>query len=257
MSNSKGNNFPLWGVNNAYQVFAVDNSGAVKTMSKENFAFSVSVSADGTVWALSTTPDPDGGGAKIFWSNGDDQWNEINTPDPGALRIAGAEGDTCLYLTYDGEVRLLDTNSNNKVYYKNQSLIDFDYGEGMIWGIFPEKPGDIPTLHYSDYNNLNWKEFAGNISPYSISVGYAGDCYGIQDLSPKYYSKDGQSTGSAGAGLDGKSLQISFKNWSYVLSTDANLDGNLVYEWVDTQGGVFQATAVRGISIAASYHVKS
>ena len=130
MSNSKGNTYPVWGVNPDFQVFAVDKSGTVHSKSKVDFAYSVAVSEDGTVWALSSTPDPDGGGSKIFWSNGDGNWTEINTSDPGGVRIAGGQNDTCIYLTWDGDLRLLDTNTNNKSIYNNPSLVEFDYGGG-------------------------------------------------------------------------------------------------------------------------------
>lgn len=257
MSNSKGNAYPVWGVNINFQVFAVDASGKVHAKSNENFATSVAISEDGTVWALSITPDPDGGGAKLFWSNGDGQWTEIDTPDPGGIQVSGAKDDTCLYLTYDGELRLLDTNANNKVFYTNEYLVEFDYGGGMIWALFPDKPGGMATLHYSDYNTLDWKEFEGQVYPFSLSVSYSGDCYGVNDFNPMYYSKDGKSSGSAGSGLDRETVQISFKNWTYALSTDINSEGNLICEWVDTKGGTFEGIGVRGSRIAASYFRKS
>ena len=77
MSNQKGNQYPLWGINNNYEVFVLKTDGSTETMSKNDFAMDIAVSEDGTVWVLSTEPDPDGGGAKIYWSNGDNTWNEI------------------------------------------------------------------------------------------------------------------------------------------------------------------------------------
>ena len=256
MSNSKGNVYPVWGVNPDFEVFAIDSNGQVHSKSAQNFAFSVCVSEDGTVWVLSTQADPDGGGAKLYWSNGDGNWTEITTDDPGGISISGGQDDTCIYLSTGGDLRLVDTNSNNKSIYQNDQLIEFDYGGSMIWALFPKSVGKIATLHYADYNALQWKEFEGGIYPYSLSVDYDGNCHGIEDFNPMYYSKDGKSSGSGGSGADGKSLQYTFKNWSYVLSTDANQDGNLILEWVDEAGGQFQPTANRASKIAASYFHK-
>lgn len=257
MSNSKGNAFPLWGINIDYQVFAVDTSGNVHSKSKRDFAYSVAVSEDGTVWALSIAPDPDGGGSKLFWSDGDGNWTEINTSDPGGVRVCGGQNDTCIYSTGNGDLRLLDTNTNNKLIYSNPSLVEFDYGGGILWGILPNKEGGIPTLHYSDSNNINWKEFAGSVSPYGLSANYEGNCAATFSFNPMVYSKDGSSSYSGGSGLEGKAMQATFKNWNFVLSIEANENGNLIYEWVDEQGGSFEQTNARASQIAASYHKNS
>lgn len=255
MSNTKGNQYPLWGINNNFQVFAIDTTGKTHAMSNENFAMNISVSEDGTVWISSTTPDPDGGGSKLFWSNGDSNWNEINTPDPGGISVSGGQADNCFYLTFGGEIRIVDTNSNNKLYYSGNYIDDFDYGGGMVWAIMPTKEGGIPCLQYSDINNLQWKAFAGNPQPSSISADYQGNCKAVANYSPVYYSNDGTSTGSAGSGLNGQAIFISAKSWTFALSTDANENGNLIYEWQDEEGGTFMTmTASRGISIAASYY---
>ena len=257
MSNSKGNQYPVWGINTNYQVFAINTDGHANTMSDINFAMRVVISEDGIVWALSYTPDPDGGGAKLFWSNGDANWTEINTADPGGVRISGGEGDKCYYLTYDGEIRSMDTSGNSTSVYKGNYIVDFDYGADMFWAIMPEQAGGIPCLQYTHAAAISWKAFQGNPEPYSISTDYQGNCIAIADFNPVYYSKDGSSTGSAGGGVAGRALQISAKNWTFLVSTDANTDGNLSYEWQDIAGGTFEAMSVRGMSVAASYYRKS
>lgn len=254
MSNTKGNQYPLWGINNSFQVFAVDHGGQVHTMSKENFAMRISVSEDGTVWVLSITPDPNGGGAKLYWSNGDSSWNEIDTPDPGGIAVAGGQNDNCFYQTFGGEIRIVDTNANNKVYYSDQYIVEFDYGGGMVWAIMPESQGGIPCLQYADVNNLEWKVFAGKPHPLNISANYQGDCYGVDNFNPIRYNKDGTSTGSAGSGLAGQALSMSFKSWSFALSTKTSADGNLIYEWQDEAGGTFMAMTAKANRIAASYY---
>jgi len=256
MSNSKGNQYPVWGINNNYQVFAVATDGTTHNMSDENFAMNIGVSEDGTVWVLSVTPDPDGGGSKLYWSNGDNNWTELNTADPGGVGISGGTGDSCYFLTYDGEIRSMDTNGSGASVYKGNYIVDFDYGGGMMWAIMPEQEGGIPCLQYTPVSNIQWKAFADNPQPFSISADYQGNCRAVNDFNPVYYSKDGVSTGSAGMGVDGKALAISAKNWTFLLSTVANADGNLFYEWQDVNGGTFMPMAARGSRIAATYYRK-
>ncbi len=256
MSNSKGNQYPLWGINISYQVFAVDTNGHATTKSNVNFAMKMAISEDGTVWALSTTPDPDGGGSKLFWSNGDGHWTEINTPDPGGIGIAGGEGDKCYYLTYDNEIRSMDTSGNSASVYKGNYIADFDYGGGMFWALMAEQTGGAPCLQYTPASSISWKVFQGKPEPVSISANYQGNCIAINSFDPVYYLKDGSSTGSAGAGVAGKALQISAKNWTFLVSTDANSEGNLLYEWQDSAGGTFFPMSVRGMIAAASYYRK-
>jgi hypothetical protein len=258
MSNSKGNAFPLWYVDNNFEIFAVANDGSSQSKSKSSFASKVAVSEDGTVWALSVTPDPDGGGAKLFWSNGDGNWTEINTPDPGGVGISGYTGSSCIYNDWDGNLRSMNTDGTSSVLFNagETPLVEAAYGGGMIWCLKPPSAGQIPVLSYSSDNGSSWKEFAGDIYPYGLSVSYNGDCYATdQNFNPMYYSKDGSSSASAGSGIDGKTLSIAFANWCFALGIDANENGNLIYEWQDEAGGTFRATAARGMSIAASYYL--
>lgn len=257
MSNQKGNQYPIWFITNNYQVFAGDSNGAAHQMSNQLFAMDVVVSEDGTVWVLSTEPDPDGGGAKLFWGNGDGKWTEINTPDPGGVQIAGGPGNTCLFLDSNRVLRSMDTSGGMKIIDNSGNIIEMDYGGAYLWALNLNQEG-IPVLQLSPFQPgqaLNFQSFAKNPQPYSLSVSYSGDCYAIDNFSPMYYSNDGSKTGSAGAGADGKALQISFKNWAYLVSTDVGSDlDNIIKKWIDTQGGVFENTSFEGIRVASSYY---
>ncbi|MEM7574609.1 MAG: hypothetical protein AAF433_17015 [Bacteroidota bacterium] len=255
MANTKGNAYPLWGVNSNYQIFAADTNHQEIAMSNEDFAMDVAVSEDGTVWALSTVPDPDGGGAKLFWGNGTNQWKEINTSDPGGVSIAGYLGDSCLYKDTAGNLRSMNTAGESKLLFHNPALIDFDYGGGYLWAVFPKATGEIPILQFaSSSNDLQFKVFSGDVSPTSIAVDYAGNGHGVVDYSPMTYSKDGHSAFSAGADANGATLAITYKNWSYILSTDVNEHGNVVCIWEDQAGGLFQKTNLRASVIETTYY---
>ena len=254
MSNTKGNAYPLWGINNKFQVFAMDSSQQVHAMSKENFAMDISISEDGTVWILTTEPDPDGGGAKLFWSNGDKNWHEIDTPEEGGVAIAGASGDNCFYLSTGGMLRRVNTTGQSINIYEGD-LVNFDYGGGYFWAILPQAPGGEAILQFSSATPpFQFKPFPGNKTPFGLSVNTEGNCYGIEDFSSKYYSNNGTGTGSYGHNLDEKALQITFKGWSYIRSTEFGENGNRVYKWVDIAGGTFEPLKVYAVSIAASYH---
>lgn len=257
MSNSKGNAYPLWLISNNAQIQSVDTSQKISNQSKENFAMGLGISEDGTVWALSTEPDPDGGGAKIYWSNGDENWNEIASSDPGGVKICGYTGSSCLFLTGSGDLLSMDTNgSSNKLVDGSTTLIyDFDYGNSVIWAILAKKSGMIPSLHYTNTNApLSWKEVGDQVYDlYSLSVNYAGNCYGAQDYKPVYYDTNG-STGSAGSTGQLLALQVSFKNANFMVSNDGTAEGNLVYEWVDEQGGTYSSMNIRAMTIQSTYY---
>lgn len=254
MSNSNGNQYAFWYIDSNFQVFAVDGQNKSHSKSNENFASSLAVSVDGTVWAISREPDPDGGGARIYWSTGDGSWNEISTSDPGGVKIAGGEGSSCYYITEDGVVRTLDTNGTSNAFSDLHSVLAFDYGGGHYWAIYPNERGGIATLHYST-DGVTWNDFAGKPEPIDISVGYQGNCYAVDDsFNPVYYSNDGSSTGSASAGADGKALQISFKNWSYLVSSAISDQENVIMRWVDTQGGMYQNSGFTGCKVFATYN---
>lgn len=259
MSNQKGNQYPLWGINNAFQVFALNTDGSTKTMSKEDFAMNIAVSEDGTVWVLSTEPDPDGGGAKIYWSNGDDTWNEIDTPEEGGLSVSSGPGSSCYYLDANNAIRQLQTDGTATTIYNSNIVLEMDYGGGYVWALLIDNSNGKVGLYYAKSGStLNFVKFEGDYQPHGISVDYAGNCNAADNFDPVYFSNDGKSTGSSGSGANGKTLFVSSKNWTYLLSTDYTSDyQNVIMEWQDTSGGTFVATSAGGIRIAATFYTRS
>lgn len=69
-----------------------------------------------------------------------------------------------------------------------------------------------------------------------------------------YYSNDGSSSGVDGTGANGSTLQITFKNTYYLLSTSANAQGNEIMQWVDENGGTWENTGLRAIKIVSSWY---
>ena len=257
MSNTKGNVFRFIIISMDYQVFGVHNDGTQTSLSDQNFTGSIGIAEDGTLWALSLLdPDPDGGGAKLYWSNADGHWNEINTSDPGGVMISGGAGSSCYYISGSDGLRSMDTNGQGKLIDGTHLFYAMDYGGGNIWGVFPDKEGGAPGLHYAAAGDqLQWNKF--NLqneenAPFPISVSSSGNCYGVIDGNPTYFSKNG-GQGTAGSGANGIGLEMSFKNWNYLLTTNANTDGNEVMAWVDTKGGVFQNTNTRAYKVLATY----
>ena len=62
MANSNGNTYPFIIISGEGQVFGVDSSQTTHSLSNSNFAMDIGISEDGTIWAISNVPDPDGGG---------------------------------------------------------------------------------------------------------------------------------------------------------------------------------------------------
>ena len=256
MANQKGNQYPNWLITNAFQVFAYDSQSKSHQMSKEGFALDIGISEDGTVWVLSTEPDPDGGGSKIYWSNGDNSWNEITTSNEGGYAIAGGTGSTCYYLDADNAIYQLDTNGTATKIYDSSYVVKMDYGGGYIWAILIDANG-MPGLYYSKSgSSLSFTKFVGDYNPTDISVDYAGNCTGVDDLDPITFSKDGSSVSSPGTGANGKTIRISSKNWTYLVSSDLESGeyDNAILVWKDESGGEFVSTNMAGIQVAATYY---
>lgn len=255
MANSKGNAYPIWIISNNYQVQSVDTQQQVSNQSKENFAMEIAISEDGTVWVLSTEPDPDGGGAKVYWSNGDNQWNEINTSDPGGFQISGYTGSSCIILTGYGKLMSIDTDGSSSVLYDSGHISEFSYGGGNIWAIIAQKPGDIPSLHYAIAgSSLTWQAVGDKVyNIYSLSTDSTGRCFGTQDYLPVFWDTDGNN-GSAGALGSHYALSISVKSGNFVLTNEGNADGNLVYEWVIENEGSYSAMNIHAMKLCATYY---
>lgn len=251
-----GNNYPLWAIGANNQILALDPStNTFVTKSDNDFAFDLSVSEDGIVWVISTIPDPNGG-AKIFWSPGDGTWKEMQKPTKEATSISGTTHNNCIYISESGDIIQLNTDGTSRTIIYGSVITEIDYGGGYYWAIFPTQPGGIPCLQLAPVSagNLMWTPFAGNPIPNSLSVSYYGDCYAVNDFTSMFYSKDGKTTAVSGAGANGMALQVTFKNTYYLLSTNANSNGNEIMIWVDQQGGIWQDTGLRAIKISSSYY---
>ncbi len=256
MANTKGNIYPFWGIANDFSVFAIDTEGQIHPKSQAGFAFNIGIAEDGTIWALSNFADPDGGGAEIFWTDGSDQWNEITSSAPGGLRLTGGAGSSCLYICTDRVLRTMDTDGVAEVMYYDKPIHDVDYGGGKLWAILPQAEGEKLTLYRAEYDlqpKFNLFSTSQRHYPKDISVSMAGDCYGIDDNTAYYFNLDGK-TGPVGAGSAGKTINISYKNHHYILTTHANVNGNEVYEWKDVEGGTYVDAGFRAQKILATYH---
>ncbi len=259
MSNAKGNVYPLWMISNAYQVQSVDKEQKVTDQSHTGFAIDIGISEDGTVWILSNEADPDGGGAQIYWSNGDNKWNKIDTSDPGGVKICGYTGNSCLFLSSSGVLCSMDTDGSYSTLFDSamSPIIDFDYGGGKIWALMYHDLKSYPNLHYTEASSINWQQIGDSKKPVnlrSLSVNHSGFCNAVNEKGePVYYNTNGDE---GSVGKMGKKLaeKITYKNHCFVLSTDTNDEGNLILEWEDVSGGTFSPTHLRANSICGSYY---
>ncbi|AEE53690.1 hypothetical protein [Haliscomenobacter hydrossis] len=255
MPNTYGNIYPAWGINTQNQVFAVDTGNAIFPMSDENFAEVIAISESGVIWVLST--DPDTGGALLYWGIGDGNWNPATTAS-GAIFLSGFVGNQAWYYTEDGALCTIDITGEGEVIGKIADVQQMDYGGGYLWLVFPSTDGGIPCLQFSPINGapFAWKPFVGFPEPSCITVNYTGNCYGIDgSFSPMYYLNDGVSTGSAGDGANGSALEISFKNTYFLLSTNADKNGNDVLMYQDTAGSSFVSAGFQAIQVLGTYYV--
>ncbi len=256
MSNINGNAYPAWGINAANQVFAVDSNNKTYVMSTPDFAQVIAISESGILWVISSKPDPNSGSV-IFWSKGDGNWVSMGKNIPGAVLLTGGQGDSATYYTEDGTLWTIDPTTESYALGNIEDIQELDYGGGMLWAVFPQEPGGIPCLQFASNKDVPWKwqTFKGDPQPVGISASYYGDCYGALSYSPVFFGKDGVSTNSAGAGANGSTLELSFKNNFYLLSTNADKNGNEVMVWKDVNGGVFVNAGFEAIQILGTYYL--
>jgi len=254
---ANGNNYPAWLISNENELFTLNPDGSTTSRSEKGFAKDVGIAEDGTVWVLANEPDPDGGGGKIFWGSGDGNWTEVQTKDPGGAKISGYTGSKCIYLTNDGFVISMDTNNQSAVVFELSEAFDFDYGGGFFWGIFSDKEGEKPILHLAKEGG-QWTEFQGDVTPTSLSVNYNGDCYAVLDNDPMGFESDGKTSFNDGdTNSDGKTLQITFKNTYYLLSTNCTEQGNEVMVWEDVDGGTWKSTGAFAAKVISTWYKPS
>jgi len=257
MSNTNGIVYPALGINVQNQVFAVDANNKIHTLSDADFAEVIGISQNGIVWAISTKPDPPSG-SYLYWSYGDGKWTPAANV-PGAMFMTGGGPDVAVVCTEEGAIWYVNIDGSSVLVANIQDVQAIDFGGAYLWAVFPIIPGGQPCLQYSNLMEqpMSWTSFKGQPEPTNISVCYSGDCYGVVDFNPIYYSHDGSSTGSAGSGADGSTLAQSFKNTWYLLSTVADKDGNEVMIWVDEAGGTFVKAGFKAIQVLGTYYLGS
>ena len=250
-----GNNYVLWCLNTSSQVIAIDTNGNSITKSTPEFATQLGISENGTVWALSTEDDPDGGGAKIFWSEGDGNWNEIATSDPGGIKLCGYINDECLYQTSQGAIFRLNTDGAASHYYNvpGDIILSFDYGGGYFWASLIQN-GNAPKLSFAPINKLSLRPVNYESAPSSFSVNSHGDCVALLNGNPVIFPSGGGQPTHLGASINGMGMLISSKSWSYLLSLVADVHGNKILKWVDEQGGIWQDTGWHASRVLSTYH---
>ncbi len=246
MANTNGNAVPAWIISMTGQILSVSANGTITAQSPVDFAYDLSISDDGTLWVISTTPDPDGGGAKIFWGLGDGKWNEINTPNPGGVGITGTGPGACFYVTQGGDLWQLHTDGKASIKKFASQVVEVDYcGNGILWAVFPEKPGDAATLHFGPMgvSPFVWHHFPGNVSPTSISGNSNGNCYGLINGKPMQYTQAGTSQmfdkgAQRGMSTSFKQGSISGQDRWYLTAASGNQNGNPVMFYKGAQGWV-------------------
>ncbi|MBX2826749.1 MAG: hypothetical protein KTR22_01215 [Flavobacteriaceae bacterium] len=232
MANYKGNRYPVWAIEVDGTVVAYDAMATRHVKSKATFARQIAISDDGTVWIVSYETDASGGGLKIYFSDGNSDWQEADGKGPGAFKIAGTSDGNCVIITNDYELYALN---QKKEYTKlDTGVYEIDCGGGYFWALKPLKEGSIPVLHYSSAKGpLQWKVFDGNVSPTSLSVSLGGDCWALLDEVPYYFKKDGKTKNAVIPGATIDAIQISYKNYTngILSATDVTDKGNLFLQY--------------------------
>lgn len=249
-----GNDYKLWIINVQNQVCYIDNQNRSIAVSEEGFASEIAVSEDGVIWALTSTPDPDGSGAQIAWLDKNQEWQRIQSEDPGAYKISGGKEDQCIYRTSSGVLYQMDTRGVGKILYDTTPVLNMDFGGNMVWGLLSDKPGEIPQLHYAYYSDsLQWNKYSGIQNPTSITVDYRGECMGIQGYMPFVYQLPG-GIQRLDARICPPALQVSFKSNLYLLSAHPTRHGNAIYEWNESGDGFWMDTGLKGKRILSTYY---
>ncbi len=249
----QGNHYKLWIINVQNQVCYIDDENQVNAVSEEGFASDIAISEGGVIWALTSTPDPDGGGAEIAWLDRHQTWHTI-TNDSGAFEITGGREDQCVFRTSSGTLHTIDTQGLGRTICDTHSVRSMDCGGGRVWALLSDRTGGIPQLHYAEYSeSLQWNKFAGIQNPTSISVNDRGECTGIQGYMPFEYQLPG-GIQRLDARICPRALQVSFKSNRYLLSAHPTRHGNAIYEWNESRDGFWMDTGLKGKRILSTYY---
>ena len=227
MANYKANKFPIITISVDGAVVGYDAMAKAHNLSESNFATEISVGPDGTLWAVSTQPDEQEGGNKIYYSDGDGKWTEISESAPGGYKISGCENGSCVYITNKFELYAIDEQKDSVKLAEN--VFGIDYGEGYYWALIPPKPGDEPVVHYSKAGGkLEWVVFKGNIQASSLSS--AGPvCTLLIDEIPSLLILKDMSSKPMFPGITQTAMQISSKTTTNaIVSYEVSEEGNQV-----------------------------
>ncbi len=218
--------------------------------------YDISLSEDDVTFAVSDIPDPDGGGALLYYLTEDNDWAKLDNGNPGARKVCGTGIRSCLYISEDDNIYSMNTQAQGQLVYDGLPILELAYGGGMLWGVLPDKTGGMPQLHWSKYSAgspINWNLFPGNYQPTSLAANEQGDAYGIESGLPYGYIAAKGQRFQFGAMPQPNGMEITFKNWSYVLTSNSSPQGNEVLKWVDEQGGVWQDAGFKATKVCAVY----
>lgn len=227
MANYKANKFPIITISVDGMVVGYDAMAKAHNLSESNFATEIAVGPDGTLWAVSTQPDEQEGGSKIYWSDGNGKWTEIAEDAPGGYKITGCENGSCVYITNEFELYAIDEQKQSTKLAEN--VYGVDYGNGYYWALIPPKPGEEPVVHYSRAGaNLEWQIFKGNIQASSLSS--AGTvCTLLIDEIPSILNLKDLSNKPMFPGITQTAMQISSKSTTNaIVSYEVSEEGNQV-----------------------------
>lgn len=255
MPNINANVYIALGINAKNQVFGVDITNHLHLLSIESFAESIAISENGIIWAIAANPGP--GGANLYWSAGDGNWHAAGPSAKEAVKITGSVANQVYYYGTDDCLYYINTSGEGEQIGPIPDVQYLDYGGGFLWIVAPTQPGGIPSLQFCQIGtrSFDWRSFTGAPSPTDICVNAYGNCYGIQSYSPRYFLNDGVRTGSAGTGANGKALEMSYKKTYYLLSNNANADGNEVMVYTNFQGySNFIDAKFRAIQVLGTYY---
>ena len=258
MANYKANKFPLLTIAMDGSVVGYDAMAKAHILSEKDFASDISVGPDGTLWVVSTTPDPDEGGNKIYWSDGDSKWNEISDTAPGGFRISGCENGSCVYIT--NKYELYSINEAKQSQKLADNIYEVDYGGGYYWAMIPKQVGAAPVLLFAsaDHLPLQWTIFKGDVVANSPSAT-DGVCLGLVNEIPTIFDLKTQTQKPVYNGIKQTALQISSKTTTNaILSFEASAEGNEVLV-LSASPGVPMAyrpvADIKAIKVTTSYFI--
>ena len=262
MPNTNYNAYLLMMVSEQFQIIGVNPDGSTTNVSDEDFAHKISISEDGTLWAISLEPDLDGGGGKIYYSQSANDWHEITSKHPGARSISGGPGSSCFYIDdAEGAIYSVQTDGTAVKHFSDRQVCEMGAGGGIIWALYgTNHDGDIPSLHYSNWNPpFDFILFKANLthaSPTSLSVDSKGHCYCNMYKTPWVYKHNSRASGAVAELVDNQAIVITKKNNNFIMTIDSNSEGNQILQMGGPGGQPYNYNPInqRAINICATFY---